>query len=393
MADIAVPSGGAPSAPSTGSTSSTPSTSSQPSTQPSQQSPVRQTTAELSDKLFDPAARAGVQEPAATSQHEAAPEANDYSWLDPYKDGVHGVPVQDLLQALSEGRLPDELHEKLFVTLQDGEQTYERNIAQTRNEHMMRQKFSQLTGELSNERKQFHSERDQFINDLRSLKSDPEMFLHSMSSMGMPVLEAAQLLATRMAQRDFLNQQALGENWKEMIAQGHRGPGDDWYEGIEAKQKLAQIERQQQRQKQAQQEQQQKQQFTQRQTAVQSTALEAFQKTGIDVEKHPQYWDRASYHLQRIYDAKPEPRDGSEKPLTRRDVYEAVRTVKDEIDAFHKSYGSQPAAPAAPKPGASALDTRAGKAVPERAPKQQQARKTTEEVAREMRDRQGVRVR
>jgi hypothetical protein len=96
--------------------------------------------------------------------------------------------------------------------------------------------------------------------------------------------------------------------------------------------------------------------------------------------------------LQRIYDSKPEPRDGSEKPLTRRDVNEAVRIVKEEIDTFLRAHGQQPAAQPA-RPGAAPLDTRAGKQVSDRAPKQAGPKKTTDEIMREMRERQGVRIR
>src|SRR4249920_1777101 len=85
-----------------------------PSSVPTSPVPVRSTTAELSEKLFSNSS----PEPDAQSQHQVS---NDYSWLDNYKEGVHGVPVQDLLQAISEGRLPDELHDKLRLNLKDGD--------------------------------------------------------------------------------------------------------------------------------------------------------------------------------------------------------------------------------------------------------------------------------
>jgi hypothetical protein len=174
------------------------------------------------------------------------------------------------------------------------------------------------------------------------------------------------------------------------VQQGQRGPGDDWYEAIKARQELQSLKRQQEHQTRQQRQHQEQQQFQQRSTAVQTVAMEAFKAVSVDPVKHPQYWDRAAQHLQRIYDAKPEPRDGSEKPLTRADVKEAVRLVKEEIDTFLRAH-QQPTAEA--RPGAAPLDTRSGKQVSDRAPKNVQPKKTTDEIMREMRERQGVRIR
>lgn len=371
------------------------STPSAPSSSPSQSnssspassiptSPARGTTAELSDRLFGRGETSN--EPDATSQHQAP---SDYGWLDAYKDGVHGVPVQELLQSIANGQLPDALHDKLILSLKDGDQTWEGNVAQMRNGAMMREKFSRQMNELKSERDTFMRQRNQWINDIQALKSDPEQFLHAMQSSGFPVLEAAKVLASRLATRDYMNRQAGLTD--EDIANGKRGPGTDWYEAIEQRAELNNLKRQQERQLQQQQQANEQKVFQQRSQAVQSAALDAFKDVGIDPVKYPQYWDRAAQHLQRIYDQKPEPRDGSEKPLTRGDVREAVRIVKEEIDAFMRAQGTQPPVPQA-KPGAAALDTGAGRQVPDRAPKPA-SRKTTEEIAREMRERQGIRIR
>jgi hypothetical protein len=345
-------------------------------------SPARSTTAELSDKLFNSAPSESSSDPSATSQHQ---ESGDYGWLDNYKEGIHGVPVQDLLQAISEGKLPDALHDKLMLNLKDGDHEWEGSVASMRNGAMMREKFSQQMNALKQERDGFYGERNQFVEDLRGMKESPEQFLYSMQSMGMPVLEAAKMLATQYATRDFLNKQAG-------VQDGQRGPGDEWLEGKQARMELDNHRRQQERQSQQQRQVQEQRQFEQRSTAVQTVAMEAFKAANIDPVKHPQYWDRAAQHLQRIYDSKPEPRDGSEKPLTRRDVNEAVRIVKEEIDTFLRAHGQQPAAQPA-RPGAAPLDTRAGKQVSDRAPKQAGPKKTTDEIMREMRERQGVRIR
>jgi hypothetical protein len=299
---------------------------------------------------------------------------------------VHGVPVQELLQALTEGRLPDALHDKLYLALKDGDQQWEGNVSTLRNGAMMREKFSQQMNQLKQERDGFYAERTQFVDDLRTLKQNPEQFLYSMQSMGMPVLEAAKMMATQFATRDYLNRQAG-------VQQGARGPGDDWLEGIQAKQELQAMRRVQERQTTQQKQVQEQRQFEQRSGAVQGAAMEAFKAVGVDPVKHPQYWDRAAQHLQRIYDDKPTPRDGSEKPLTRRDVHQAVQLVKQEIDDFLRAHGREPAPAQAPRPGAAPLDTRAGKQTPDRAPKPLAQKKTTDEIMREMRERQGVRIR
>ena len=378
MSDIA-PATSAP-APASAPSSTPQAPSSVPTSQP-QGAPARSTTAELSDKLFHSGPSSDA-EPSAASQHQAP---SDYSWLDNYKEGIHGVPVQDLLQAISEGKLPDQLHDKLMLNLKDGDHEWEGSVASMRNGAMMREKFSQQMNALKQERDGFYGERNQFVEDLRGLRESPEQFLYSMQSMGMPVLEAAKMLATQYATRDYLNKQAG-------VQDGQRGPGDEWLEGKQARMELESHKRQQERQSQQQRQVQERQQFEQRSSAVQTAAMEAFKAANIDPVKHPQYWDRAAQHLQRIYDAKPEPRDGSEKPLTRRDVNEAVRIVKEEIDTFLRSHGQAPAQPQA-RPGAAPLDTRAGKQVSERAPKQAGPKKTTDEFMREMRERQGVRIR
>lgn len=373
MADIApaptAPSSTPTSAPSAGSPSSVPSTS-----------PARSTTAELSDKLFNPSTEAST-EPAADSQHTP-----DSPWHEAYKDGIHGVPVQELLEAIANGQLPDALHDKLYLQLKDGERQWDANVSSLRNGNMMREKFSQQMNELKRERDGFHSERTQFVEDLRGMKESPEAFLHSMQSMGMPVLEAAKLLATQYATKDFMNRNAG-------VPEGQRGPGDEWLEAVQARQELESYKRQQQRQTQQQQQQREQQQFQQRSSAVQTAAVEAFKQVGVDPVRHPQYWDRAAHHLQQIYDAKPEPRDGSEKPLTRGDVRQAVAIVKEEIDNFLRSHGQQPVPPQPQRVGSASLDTRSGKAPADRAPKQAPQKKTTDEIMREMRERQGVRIR
>jgi hypothetical protein len=347
-------------APSAGAATSVPST------------PPQSTTADVSDKLF-------AHEPGSTEPESSSP------WHEQYKEGIHGVPVEELLQAISEGRLPEALHDKLYLGLKDGDQQWEGNVSTLRNGAMMREKFSQQMNALKAERDSFNNERTRFVDDLRGLKESPEQFLYTMQSMGMPVLEAAKTLATQYATKDFMNRNAG-------VAEGQRGPGDDWFEAVQAKQELQSLKRQHEWQQEQHKQAQEQKQFQQRSSAVQSAALEAFKTVGIDPVKHPQYWDRAAYHLQRIYDSKPDPRDGGEKPLTRTDVRQAVGIVKEEIDNFLRSHG-QTQAPQAQKPGSAPLDTRAGKTTPDRAPKQAQQKMTTDDFMRAMRERQGVRVR
>lgn len=348
---------------------------------------MRSTTAELSDKLFS-TSNGHNTDPAATSQHEPSSQtANGNSnWYEAYKEGVHGIPVQELLEALSNGQLPDALHDKLYLSLKDGDETWEGSVASMRNNNMLREKFSRQMNELKRERDRVQAESRQFMSDLEAVKGSPEQFLHAMQGLGMPVLEAAKILATRYATRDFLNKQAG-------IQDGQRGPGDEWLDGIQAQQEVQALRNQQTRQNQAQQKQREQQIFEQRSHAVQNAAMEAFKNVGIDPVKYPQYWDRASQHLQRIYDHKPEPRDGSDKPLTKSDVREAVRLVKEEIDNFMRGQNVPVAGVQEARPGAARLDNGAPKNVPDRAPKPPGQRKTTDEIAREMRERAGVRIR
>ncbi len=164
---------------------------------------------------------APVQEPdEAPEESDEEPEAEDYSWaeqLKAYKEGLHNIPLADLLQALSEGRLPENLYKVLKVKLKDGENEWEETIDMARNGAMMRKDYQKKTQKLADERDAFFGERNEFVTMLQNWKSDPKALKAGLSRMGFPFLDAAKLLAEEhrtLAGMDPIARQLFDEKQK-----------------------------------------------------------------------------------------------------------------------------------------------------------------------------------
>lgn len=357
----------APSTPSASAPSSTPSAAPAASSTPS--SPTRSTTAELSQKLFAPREETGTAASDLGEVPDSSPsEGAEAPWHEQYAEGIHGVPVQELLRALSGGQLPEALYKKLRMELRDGDHVWESDIEGMRNGSQMQQVFTRKTQELAQERNAFHAERDELTSYLRNWKSDPQQLLHGLERLGMPILESAQLLAQRLTKAEALNQ-------------AFPGSGDEWLESVRSQSELADLRRAQERQAQAQNQQQSSQKQAQVRANLQKASKEIFTETGLKLEKSS--WDVYTQHVQAILDTK----DG--KSLTRQDLRQAAAATKQQFDAYARTYlSSQKKEAPGAKLGLTSLDPGAPKGVPARAPKPVE-RKTTEQVMAEMRNRGG----
>ena len=363
MSDVTAPAA-APSAP-----ASTPSQTSTPSSVPSTSgSPVRSTTADLASKLYGGGSETA---PSLDSQLETPdsgdveqPSASD-AWYETYKE-VHGMPAQDILQALQEGRVPEALFDKLRFELRDGDDVTEVDLSTLQNGSMMQRAFTRKTQELANEKKAFFAERDEFADYLRTWKSDPQQLLYGLERLGMPVLESAKLLAERLTYADALNERIPGA-------------GDQWLEAQKSQAELADLRRAQQAQIEQQQRAQQSDKQSKVRTNLQNASKQVFEQIGLKLEGSS--WNLYSQHVQALYDMKP---SGQQK-LTRQDLERAARATKAQIDEYAQKYVAQKPKKA---PGlGQTLDAGAPKGVPGRAPSKPGG-KTTEQFLREMQERQ-----
>lgn len=140
---------------------------------------------------------------------EQPTETSDYSWaeqLETYKDGLHGVALPELLQALASGQIPETLWDKFVLPLKDGDVEWTGTIADLRNGAQMQAKFTQNMQAFRAEEKAFREERDSFINYMKSWRGDEtgESLLGGLEMLGMPVERMAEALANRLIQRDKL---------------------------------------------------------------------------------------------------------------------------------------------------------------------------------------------
>lgn len=374
MSDIA--SAAAPSAPAQTSTpsatSSTPSTSNGQSSVPS--SPVRQTTADLAQKLYghnnaeqESDVEVSAEEPVSTGAETETP------W---YERELHGLKLQELAEALENGTIPEALWDKIRMTHKDGDNEWEESLSDMRNGRMMQAAFTRKTQDLAAEKKAFYSERDEMIQYMQGWKADPEQLVYGLERMGMPLLEAAQILAKRLTYADTLNANVPGS-------------GDEWLEAQKMKAEYADLKRSQERAL----EQEKSSKAAEKQAKVrenlQNESKKVFDSIGLRLEESS--WSLYTQHVQAIVDSKPE---GAPR-LTKADLERAARATKSQIDQYVQAYAKGPGQqkPAgAPKLSGPGLDAGAPKKVPERAPKQNKP-KTTAEFYEAIRARQGIKVR
>lgn len=173
-----------------------------------------------SEQTFEPAPDApeDVDEPESTretnfqagDEHETEPEVEesvedpeaveeDLAWLQELKDykELHGLPVKDVLQALAEGRLPEEFHDLIKIKLKNGDQEWESPLSKARKEAMLHHDYTNKLQAFARERDEYHADKNEFIEMLQSWKTNPEALLSGLERLDFPMLDAAKLLAKR----------------------------------------------------------------------------------------------------------------------------------------------------------------------------------------------------
>jgi len=157
-------------------------------------------------------------------------EETEQPWHEKYKD-IHGIDVQELLEALANGTLPDALYNKLKIRLRNGDQEWEDTIEGARNGAMMRQAFQQKTQQVAKMRKQLDGAYQEF-GELVDGWKDAKRFVQFARQAKLPLEDIAMQVAEELATRDALNKH-------------YEGAGTRWYEAI---QKEAEFETMQQQQ-------------------------------------------------------------------------------------------------------------------------------------------------
>lgn len=143
---------------------------------------------ETSEAEAETELEAGQVEDAAEEETEGEAPAES-----PYPAEIHGVPLADVLAALQEGRLPDELMRQIKLELIDGDDREEGTIADLRDGAMMHRNFTRKSMALAQERKeaaaskaQNDAEQQEFYGMVRSWK-DPEAFMRGAKSLELPL--------------------------------------------------------------------------------------------------------------------------------------------------------------------------------------------------------------
>lgn len=165
---------------------------------------------ESSNGFTEPEPESAEQQVEEVAQEPTA-EPEDWSWAEgfkQYREGVHGLATAELLQALSEGKVPEALMDKLELTMVDGDEEWTGTIADLRNGAQMHANYTKKSTALANERKAYESEKNELIEHFRSWKEDamsgPEETAGARGLAGLERMlgtEVVQRIAYRLAER------------------------------------------------------------------------------------------------------------------------------------------------------------------------------------------------
>lgn len=277
----------------------------------------------------------------------------DYSWaqgVETFKDGVHGVPLQELLQALSEGRIPDALMDKLHLQMKDGDETWEDSLKAARDGAMMRANYNRKLNAFAQERDAFNAEKGQLADTLNTWATDPNAFLQGALKMKFPFEQAARLYVEKMVRIEQIKErEGLPPNDPRYLPPGTSAA----LEAADQREaELAEL-----RAERARAEHQSKQQTEKASTekvveAVRGESMRQLQAAGLDMSGPGAQgiWNMYFEQVSAIWSAK-----GA--PPSRMEIAEAVRATKEMHNKYVRSAQTTAAAkPAAPKLGAKPLD-------------------------------------
>lgn len=154
-------------------------------------------------------------ETSEAEETEQEPGEEDESWLEKIKGHrkLHGLDLEAVVEALAEGRLPDELMDIIKIKLKNGDQEWESPLSKARNEAMLHQDYTRKLQAFGIERDDFNAGKDEFVGMLQTWKGEGDKFpkgdprrgealLHGLEHLEFPIEEAAMALAHRLRKLD-----------------------------------------------------------------------------------------------------------------------------------------------------------------------------------------------
>jgi hypothetical protein len=260
-----------------------------------------------------------------------APEESDYSWAEPYKafqEGVHGIPAHELLAAIQNGQLPEQLWDQLQFTLKDGDEEWTDTLSGMRNGAMMRKNYTRKLQEFAKERDAFGAERDDLVGYLKGWKEDPSRLLAGLRKMGMPIDGMARMYAQELARVEQIRS-------LEETGQIPKGTADALLAKQEQDAELEALRTAQQRQQQQTQAQQEEAQIKTAADGMRTNAVNAFRQAGLEITEGT--WNMFREELGAIMAAKGDMANANE-------VQFAVRTVLERVNKWRQGQQQKPAA-------------------------------------------------
>lgn len=277
----------------------------------------------------------------------------DYTWaqgVEAFKDGIHGVPLEELLTALSEGRIPDALLDKLHLQMKDGENEWEDTIQSARDGAMMRANYTKKLQAFAQERDAFNAEKIQLAETLNTWATDPNAFLQGALKMKFPFEQAARLYVEKMVRIEQIKER---EN---LPATDPRYLPPGTAAALEAadqrEAELAELRAERARAESQNQQQNERASTEKVVEAVRTESMRQLQAAGLDMAGPGAQgiWNMYFEQVSAIWSAK-----GA--PPSRMEIAEAVRATKEMHNKYVRSAQATAAAkPVPPKLGAKPLD-------------------------------------
>lgn len=287
-------------------------------------------------------------------------EAPDWSWAEPfsaYREGIHGIATTELLQALSEGSIPDALMDKLTLTMRDGDHEWTGTVADLRNGAQMQANFTRKSQAFAQEKKAFETERSELIEHFRGWREDEtgestlaglEKFLGEEA-----VMRAAKKLAERLDRKAAL---------EELEASGQVPPGTAKavLERDQLLREKAELERYKKRAEHQTNEQEAVSVGKQQGAQIRNEALNQFKRIGVEQKDlSPGMWNLFKDEIQAIWNE-------SGKAPGPAEIRMAVMAAKQRSDAYLQAHEQKQAAQKRTQPAISSAAPAGAPAAPKK---------------------------
>ena len=149
-----------------------------------------------------------LQPLAGQSQQAANDNAEGETTEEAVERMIHGMSAEQVLAALEEGVIPEELYEHLRFKVRIDGQDEEVPLHEHRGERMRLSDYSRNMQKLKNERQSFEQQRDDFAGMVESWKNKDPMHvtrtLEMLENLGLPIHELTSIYAQRHTEQQAL---------------------------------------------------------------------------------------------------------------------------------------------------------------------------------------------